>query len=411
MPLAGARVILGVGGGIAAYKAALVLRLLTESGASVHVMPTESSLEFVGAATWEALSGNPVRMSVFDDVDQVKHVSLGQQADLVVVAPATANTLAKAAAGQADSLLLATLLVTRAPVVMFPAMHTEMWQHPATVANVATLRGRGVHVIEPAVGRLTGADTGPGRLPEPAAIFTLLESVRAGVAPQRAPQDLAGRHVVISAGGTREALDPVRYLTNRSSGRQGWALAEAALVRGARVSVVAANVGLDPIPGVETVRVESARELEGAVRAAAASADVVVMAAAVSDYRPAEYAEHKVKKSAASVGFTLELTQNHDILAGLVTDPVRPGQTVVGFAAETGTPTASVLDLAAAKIKRKGCDLLVANDVSGEQVFGRETNAVSIIDREGTVVASAEGSKHCVAHAIWDAVAAVAERR
>lgn len=396
------RIVLGVAGGIAAYKAVLLLRLLSEAGHDVRVVPTESALEFVGRATWEALSGTPVTTRVFEDVDQVPHVTLGKTADLVVVAPATADLLSRAATGRADDLLTATLLTARCPVLLAPAMHTEMWEHPATRANVETLRARGVHVLDPDSGRLTGADTGPGRLPEPEAIAAAaLALVRPAV------QDLAGRHVVVSAGGTREPLDPVRYLGNRSSGRQGYALARAAAARGAQVTLVAANVTL-PVPdGVAVVPVETSAELRDAVRAAAKDADVVVMAAAVADFRPATPAETKIKKDAGdAAGATrvLELVQTPDILAELSAPRLREGQVVVGFAAETGDATGTVLDHGRAKARRKGADLLVVNAVGGGRGFGTPDNDVTILDGDGEVVAVAAGSKDDVAHAVWDAV-------
>lgn len=396
------RVVLGVAGGIAAYKAVLLLRLLREQGHAVRVVPTRASLEFVGRATWEALSGEPVTTDVFEDVDQVAHVAIGKTADLVVVAPATADLLARAAAGRADDLLTATLLVARCPVLLAPAMHTEMWEHPATVANVATLRARGVHVLEPASGRLTGADTGPGRLPEPEDVAAAALRL---VAPAR-PSDLTGTHVVVSAGGTREPLDPVRFLGNRSSGRQGVALARAAAERGARVTLVAANVTQDVLarvgPGVTVVPVETGDELRTAVRAAAGEADVVVMAAAVADYRPASVADAKLKKTGGAP--VLALVETTDILRELVTDPPRADQTVVGFAAETGDAEASVLEHARAKAVRKGADLLVVNPVGGGRGFGTTTNDVTVLDRTGDVVATAAGTKDEVAHVVWDAV-------
>jgi len=396
------RIVLGVAGGIAAYKAVLLLRLLREQGHAVRVVPTRASLEFVGRATWEALSGEPVTTDVFEDVDQVAHVAVGRSADLVVVAPATADLLARAAAGRADDLLTASLLVARCPVLLAPAMHTEMWEHPATVANVATLRARGVHVLEPAVGRLTGADSGAGRLPEPEEIAAAaLLLVGSGRAP-----DLAGRRVVVSAGGTREPLDPVRFLGNRSSGRQGVALARAAADRGAHVTLVAANVGTEVLAsashGVDVVHVETGEELRHEVRTAAEDADVVVMAAAVADYRPASVADAKLKKSGTAPVVTL--VETTDILRELVTDPPRRGQVVVGFAAETGDAGGTVLDHARAKARRKGADLLVVNPVGGGRGFGATTNEVTVLDRAGDVVTTAAGTKDEVAHAVWDAV-------
>lgn len=399
------RVVLGVAGGIAAYKAAHVLRLLTEAGHDVRVVPTRAALEFVGRATWEALSGHPVTPEVFDDVPEVAHVRLGRQADLVVVAPATADLLARAAAGRADDLLAATLLTATCPVLMAPAMHTEMWQHPATRANVATLRERGVHVLEPDSGRLTGADSGPGRLPEPDAIAAAALALVDAEGKPRAT-DLAGRRVVVSAGGTREPLDPVRFLGNRSSGRQGVALARTALARGAQVTLVAANLTVRPPAGVQVLPVETTAQLREAVRSAAAEADVVVMAAAVADFRPAVDVAHKIKKQPDGSVPPLELVQNPDVLAELVADPVRPGQLVVGFAAETGDADGDVLHHGRAKARRKGADLLAVNAVGDGRGFGTAENAVTVLDAAGETVAHAEGSKDDVADAIWDAVGA-----
>jgi phosphopantothenoylcysteine decarboxylase/phosphopantothenate--cysteine ligase len=399
----GRHVVLGVSGGIAAYKAALLLRLFTESGHSVRVVPTAAALEFVGAPTWAALSGHPVSTSVWDDVHEVPHVRLGKSADLVVVAPATADLLARAAHGLADDLLTNTLLTARCPVLLAPAMHTEMWDHAATRANVATLRERGVVVIDPDSGRLTGADTGPGRLPEPERIFAVASGLLARGAT--AAPDLAGRHVVVSAGGTREPLDPVRFLGNRSSGRQGVALAAAAVARGARVTLVAAPLEVPAPAGADVVRVGSALEMRAAVTAAAGDADVVVMAAAVADFRPAELAEHKIKKSddddSAPV---VTLVRNPDILTEVVAAR-RPGQVVVGFAAETGDAEGDVLHHAAAKLRRKGCDLLVVNDVSEGKVFGRDETEVTILSATGDVTPVPAGTKDTVADAVWDAVA------
>nr|WP_210737152.1 bifunctional phosphopantothenoylcysteine decarboxylase/phosphopantothenate--cysteine ligase CoaBC [Cellulomonas hominis] len=394
---------MGVAGGIAAYKAAHVLRLLTEAGHDVRVVPTRAALEFVGRATWEALSGHPVTPEVFDDVPEVAHVRLGRQADLVVVAPATADLLARAAHGRADDLLAATLLTATCPVLMAPAMHTEMWQHPATRANVATLRERGVHVLDPDSGRLTGADSGPGRLPEPEAIAAAALALVDAEGKPRTP-DLTGRTVVVSAGGTREPLDPVRFLGNRSSGRQGVALARTALARGARVTLVAANLTARPPAGVHVVPVETTAQLRDAVRTAAADADVVVMAAAVADFRPAVDEAHKIKKQADGAVPPLALVQNPDVLAELVTDPVRPGQVVVGFAAETGDADGDVLHHGRAKAVRKGADLLAVNAVGAGRGFGTDDNAVTVLDAAGEVVSRVEGSKDAVADGLWDAV-------
>lgn len=399
------RIVLGVAGGIAAYKSALLLRRLREAGHEVRVVPTAAALEFVGAVTWEALSGQPVSTSVFDGADAVEHVRIGREADLVVVAPATADLLARAAAGLADDLLTATLLTATCPVLMAPAMHTEMWHHPATVANVATLRERGVHVLDPAEGRLTGSDSGPGRLPEPeeiaAAALALVEPDADG--------DLAGRRVVISAGGTREPLDPVRFLGNRSSGRQGIAIAVEAARRGADVILVAANVDAGLLPaGLTVVPVETTAQLQVAMTERAASADVLVMAAAVADYRPASLAESKVKKRGGPL--SIELVENPDILAGLVRAR-RPGQVVVGFAAETGDADGSVLDHGRAKARRKGADLLAVNAVGTATGFGDVPNAVVVLDAQGDPVAEAGGSKADVARGVLDAVVELLESR
>ena len=394
-------IVLGVSGGVAAYKAALLLRLFTESGHDVRVVPTESALNFVGAATWEALSGHPVQTATFDNVPEVPHVRIGQTADLVVVAPATANTLARAAQGLADDLLTNTLLTARCPVVYAPAMHTEMWEHPATQANVATLRERGAIVIDPAVGRLTGADSGAGRLPDPGDIYAVCVNVLAGRS-----RDLAGRRVVVSAGGTREFLDPVRFLGNRSSGRQGIAMAAAAAARGADVTLVAANVGLPTPLGVDRIDVVSTEELRDALLKAAADADAMVMAAAPADFRPATYTESKIKKRPDGVAPTLELRENPDILAELV--QVRPSGSrrpfLAGFAAETGDAQGTVLDHARAKLARKGCDLLVVNDVSGGAVFGQEDNEVLLLTADGAAEPVGRRPKTEIAHAIWDTI-------
>ncbi|HEY8883043.1 MAG TPA: bifunctional phosphopantothenoylcysteine decarboxylase/phosphopantothenate--cysteine ligase CoaBC [Dermatophilaceae bacterium] len=408
------RVVLGVSGGIAAYKACSLLRLFTESGHDVTVVPTAAALNFVGAATWAALSGKPVATDVWTDVHQVPHVRLGQHADLVVVAPSTADLMAKAAHGLADDLLTNTLLTARCPVVLAPAMHTEMWEHPATVANVAILRSRGVHVIDPVSGRLAGADTGLGRLPEPQDIFEVCrELLSRSDGTVAAAGGLAGLRVVISAGGTREPLDPVRFLGNRSSGKQGYALAEVALSRGADVTLISANVAL-PVPdGVTLVSVQTAVELGEAVAKAAQDCDVVVMAAAVADYRPAHYTDVKIKKSPDETVLdgdllapTIELVRNPDVLAGLVQS--RGSSTVpviVGFAAETGDADHTVLDLARDKFARKGCDVLVANEVGVDKTFGQDTNTVHILRRGVDAVTQAgPAPKDIVAATVWDVI-------
>ena len=402
------RVVLGVSGGIAAYKACELLRRFTESGYDVTVVPTAAALQFVGAPTWSALSGKPVSTEVWTDVHQVPHLRIGQTADLVVVAPATADLLAKAAHGLADDLLTNTLLTARCPVVFAPAMHTEMWEHPATVANVATLRERGALVIEPAEGRLTGADTGKGRLPDPAEIFGLATDL---LARGHHAQDLAGTHVVVSAGGTREYLDPVRFLGNRSSGLQGYALARTAVARGAEVTLVAANVTLPDPAGVKVVRVETTAQLQAEVVSASASADVVVMAAAPADFRPATFVDAKIKKADDGSAPDIRLTQNPDILAGLAQNRPHPDLVVVGFAAETGDAAGSVMEHAASKLARKGCDLLVVNDVGGGKVFGSEENEAVILGADGSSSPVPRASKSAVAQAIWDRVVALRDAR
>lgn len=380
------RIVLGVCGGIAAYKAASLLRLFKEAGHHVDVVPTTNALEFVGRATWEALSGQPVTETVFDAVDTVNHVRLGQQADLVVIAPATADLLGRAAAGLANDLLTNTLLATRAPVLMAPAMHTEMWEHAATRANVATLRDRGIHVLDPAVGRLTGKDSGPGRLPDPADIFAAAQPLLAGASdtPAAGERPLAGRTVVVSAGGTREPLDPVRYLGNRSSGKQGAAIARALLAAGADVRFVAAHLETQVPAGVKLTTASTALELREAVRNASRGVDAVVMAAAVADFRPATLAEAKIKKTDDGGAPTIELVRNPDILAELVSDRTEGEDfppVIVGFAAETGDATASVEEYGRAKLERKGCEMLVVNEVGLAKGFGRDENAATILWR------------------------------
>ncbi|GAA2262344.1 bifunctional phosphopantothenoylcysteine decarboxylase/phosphopantothenate--cysteine ligase CoaBC [Glycomyces scopariae] len=386
-------VVLGVSGGIAAYKACILLRLLKESGHEVTVIPTEAALKFVGEATWEALSGRPVASGVFSDVSEVKHVRLGRAADLVVVAPATADLLARAAHGRADDLLTSTLLTATCPVVFAPAMHTEMWEHAATRANVAVLRERGNHVVEPDSGRLTGADTGPGRLPEPEAVFALLKGFLTSPA-----RDLVGRRVLVTAGGTREPIDPVRFIGNHSSGRQGIALAAAAAARGADVTLIAAHIDA-PLPaGVRVERAGTTGELHEATVKAAAEADAVVLAAAPADFTPKETSDRKLKRKG---DLDLALTSTADIAAA-VGRAKRPGQVLVVFAAETHDGP----EHAKAKREAKGADLVVLNDVSGGAVFGRLENSVTVFDAAGPVAALAETSKELVADAVWDAVAA-----
>ncbi|CAM3809038.1 bifunctional phosphopantothenoylcysteine decarboxylase/phosphopantothenate--cysteine ligase CoaBC [Mycobacterium frederiksbergense] len=405
------RIIVGVAGGIAAYKACTVVRQLTEAGHEVRVIPTESALKFVGAATFEALSGHRVQTGVFENVDEVPHVRLGQEADLVVVAPATADLLARAVAGRADDLLTATLLTARCPVLFAPAMHTEMWFHPATVENVATLRRRGAVVLEPASGRLTGADTGPGRLPEAEEITTLARLLlERGDA---LPYDMAGVKVLVTAGGTREPLDPVRFIGNRSSGKQGYAVARVMAQRGAEVTLIAGNTaGLIDPAGVNVVHIGSAAQLGDAVSKHAPEAHVLVMAAAVADFRPAQVATAKIKKSADETDApSVELVRNDDVLAGAVrarVDGQLPNmRAIVGFAAETGDANGDVLFHARAKLKRKGCELLVVNAVGEGRAFEVDHNDGWILAADGTETALEHGSKTLMASRIVDAIGAL----
>jgi len=393
-------VVLGVAGGIAAYKAVEVLRGLTEAGHQVTVVPTEASLQFVGPATWTALSGRPVATTVWQQAHEVPHVRLGQRADLILVVPATADFLARATHGIASDLLTNVLLTARCPVLLAPAMHTEMWQHPATAANVARLRERGIVVLEPASGRLTGSDSGPGRLPDPEQIV----AAAADLLRRRPSSDLAGMRIAISGGGTRESWDPVRYLGNRSSGRQAVALARTAVNRGASVTLVAAAMDVAPPAGVQVVRVESASQMEQAMVEQLPACEVIVMAAAVADYRPEQMASGKVKKDEGGGGVVLRLAQTTDVLARLCELRRGPHPFIVGFAAETAGSSQELARLAAAKLERKGCDLLVANDVGAEAVFGAQENAVLILARDGSSAQVARAGKEVVADAIWDHV-------
>jgi len=360
------------------------------------VVATAAALRFVGKPTLEAISRNIVHTDLYEGVAEVRHVALGQAADLIVIAPATANTIAKLAVGLADDLLGTTVLASRAPVVIAPAMHTEMWQHPATVRNIALLRSRGVIVVGPVAGQLTGADSGQGRLEEPE------EIVRAALAVLM-PKDLVGRRLLITAGGTREALDPVRYLGNRSSGKQGVELAIAAAARGAEVTLIGANLEVTAPVSLRVLCVGSTLELAAAVESAAGDAEVVIMAAAVADYRPELIADSKIKKEFAGDRLTLELVKTPDILAALATARP-PGQLLVGFAAETEPDSDARLALGRAKIARKGCDLLVLNRVGWTEGFGTDTTTVTVLDRLGDIVMEASGSKQSVANRILDVV-------
>ncbi|VDG76439.1 phosphopantothenoylcysteine decarboxylase [Actinobaculum suis] len=438
------RVVVGVTAGIAAYKTAILVRLLIKKNLDVTVIPTSASLEMVGKTTWEALTGKPVYTQTPEDAPHVTHVRLGTEADLVVVAPATANTLAKMRAGMADNLLTNTLLVAECPILMVPAMHTQMWENPATVENVQILRARGVEVMEPAAGRLTGKDSGKGRMPEPEEIaaraFAILgitdnaahgeergeenveETARAETSAEEASANggsfaaaLRGRQIVISAGGTREAIDPVRFIGNRSSGRFGVEIARAAQAAGAHVTLVAANIDgqiLNTLEhtDIELVRVESAQELQTAMLETAASADVIVMSAAVADYRPANRTATKQKKDGTGRK-TIELVENPDILAELTHTRRREGQIIIGFAAETGDAEASVLEYGRAKAARKGADLMVINEVGTERGFGEVETAITIIDRAGTIMAEGQGSKTQMAHKIIDTIAGLSNTR
>ena len=441
------RIVVGVSGSISAYKATFIIRQLRAAGHEVKVVASAAALKFIGESTLAALSGAPVASQLFSDAGAVEHVAIAEWAQLLLIAPASADLIAKLAVGRADDMLTTTALTTTAPIVISPAMHTQMWQHPATVANVETLRVRGVKVIEPASGRLTGKDSGPGRLPEPEQIVAqALEFLRqsehskaasnGGVAQvvdavqnqgepsqdqpgQNHPgqelatqdlqfsQDLAGKHFVISAGGTREAIDPVRFLGNRSSGLQGIALARAAVERGAHVTLVAANIEaalLAQLPErVEVVKVVSALQLRDAVHEAGRSAQVIIMCAAVADFRPKTYAGFKLKKSAGnaesggSESYTLELVENPDILAGLASQRLNAGQVIVGFAAETGDEHTSALEYGRRKALKKGADLLAVNTVGATSGFGDVANEIHVLDSHGQQVGHSAGSKLHVA--------------
>jgi phosphopantothenoylcysteine decarboxylase/phosphopantothenate--cysteine ligase len=397
-------IVVGITGGIAAYKAVGVVRALVLAGHDVHVVATDAALRFVGRPTLEAISRNPVHSDLYEGVAEVRHVALGQRAELIVIAPATAHTLAKLATGLADDLLGNTVLASKAPLVLAPAMHTEMWQHPATVQNVATLVARGARIVGPASGQLTGADSGPGRMAEP-------DEIVAAALAAATPQDLAGHRILITAGGTREPLDPVRFIGNRSSGKQGVALAHAAAARGAEVTLVVANIDDGVVAagraleglGVEVVHVSTTLELQEATLLAAGTADTVIMAAAVADYRPESVAETKIKKEAQGDTLDLRLVKNPDILREL-TAARRDDQIVVGFAAETEPDREALLALARAKAARKGVDYLVVNRVGWNEGFATDRNAVIVLDAAGAIVGEAEGSKGSVADAILDVV-------
>jgi len=387
-------VVVGIAGGIAAYKAVGVIRLLVLAGHDVHVVATDAALRFVGRPTLEAISRNPVHTDLYEGVAQVRHVAIGQAADLIVIAPATANSIAKLAAGLADDLLGNTILASTAPLVIAPAMHTEMWQNAATVANVALLRARGVTVVGPESGQLTGTDSGPGRMAEPERIVAIATAVTG-------PKNLAGKRILVSAGGTREPLDPVRFIGNRSSGRQGLAIAQAAFARGADVTVVGANLESTVPAQLEVVSVGTALELSTAMHERADAADIIVMAAAVADYRPERVESTKIKKEQQGDTLELRLVKNPDILRSLV-DARRPGQVIVGFGAETETDPDVLLALGRAKAKRKGVDLLVLNRVGWAEGFATADNAIIVLDGAGDIVGEAAGAKLTVADRILD---------
>ncbi|RFA21298.1 bifunctional phosphopantothenoylcysteine decarboxylase/phosphopantothenate synthase [Subtercola boreus] len=418
-------IVVGITGGIAAYKAVGVVRGFVLAGHSVQVIATEHALRFVGKPTLEAISRNTVHTDLYEGVAEVRHVALGQAADLVVIAPTTANTLAKLAAGLADDLLGNTVLATTAPILLAPAMHTEMWRNAATVANAALLALRGYRFIGPATGQLTGTDVGPGRMSEPDEIVTAglallaevggasgaggVDSGAGGVdsgagGVDSGAEDLAGLRILISAGGTREPLDPVRFLGNRSSGKQGAALAEAALSRGARVTFVGAHLEVEPPRGTEVHAVETAEQLRAEMLALLGEADVVIMAAAVADYRPREVSPGKIKKEKTGDILTLELVKNPDILAELAANSA-PNQTVIGFAAETAGTRDELLELGRSKAARKRATYLVVNRVGFTEGFATDSNTVIVLDTAGHIVIEATGSKLSVAHSILNVLA------
>lgn len=394
----GKNIVLGISGGIAAYKSIEVLRRLVDGGAHVAPIMTEDAHRFVGPVTISALASEPLHTSLWDDASPIPHTRLGQNADLIVVAPATARVIAAYAMGMSDDLLVATLIATRAPVVLCPAMHTEMWEHPSVVDNIALLRSRGVVIVEPQSGRLAGGDIGTGRLADPETILHAIEEVLGG------DKDLAGQHVVVTAGGTREPIDAVRVIANRSSGKQGYAIAEDAHRRGARVTVIS-TVDLPVASGVSVISVETTQQMQDAVTTAAVSADVVIMAAAVADFRPVLSVEGKIKKNQGVPTITLEPTP--DILAQLGSQ--KPAhQVLVGFAAETE----NLVDNARGKLERKNLDLIVANDVSAPGVgFAHDTNAVTILSASGEMKSVALANKRTIATAVLDSVVKVQSAR
>jgi phosphopantothenoylcysteine decarboxylase / phosphopantothenate---cysteine ligase len=387
-------IVVGVTGGIAAYKAVAVIRALVLAGHEVHVVATEAALRFVGKPTLEAISRTAVHTDLYEGVAEVRHIAIGQAADLIVVAPATANTIAKLAVGLADDLLGNTILASSAPLVIAPAMHTAMWTNPATVENIARLRERGVVVVGPASGPLTGSDSGEGRMSEP-------DDIVAAALAAAGPHDLVGKKIVVTAGGTREALDPVRFIGNRSSGRQGVAIAVAAAARGAEVTLIAANLEVRTPSAISVQEIVSTEQLRVAVVEAASTADVVIMAAAIADYRPSIISESKIKKESQGETLQLTLVRNPDILIELG-ESRKSGQIIIGFAAETEQNREALLELGAAKVSRKGSDYLVINRVGWTEGFATEGNAVIILNRAGDIVGEAAGSKSTVANRILD---------
>ena len=398
------RIVVGVTGGIAAYKAVSVIRAFVLDGHHVDVIATAGALEFLGRPTLEAISRNPVHTELYDGVSEVRHVALGQQADVIVIAPTTANTLASIAAGLAPDLLGNTILARRCPLVLAPAMHTEMWQNPATQANVELLLRREIVIVGPASGPLTGTDVGPGRMSEPedivAATYRAL-SLPATDSSDSRPQDLAGKRVLVTGGGTREAIDPVRFIGNRSSGRQAVALAQAAQARGADVTLIAAHLEVSVPTGIRVVDVSSTAEMGAALRAESPSHDVIIMAAAIADYRPVSVSDSKLKKNRVGEHPTLELVQNPDLLADLSAS-ARSDQFIIGFAAETSSDRDELIALGREKIARKGCSAIVVNGVSWSAGFGTTTNAVVVLARSGDILMEVSGDKREIADRILD---------
>ena len=393
------RIVVGITGGIAAYKAVSVVREFVKDGHHVDVIATEAALQFVGRPTLEAISRNPVLVGLYDDVAQVRHVALGQQADIIVVAPATANTLAQFAAGLAPDLLANTVLARRGPLVVAPAMHTEMWDNPATQANISTLRSRGVVVVGPGVGQLTGSDSGPGRMSEPEEIVAVAYEAVSG----ETKHDLLGKRILITGGGTREPLDPVRFIGNRSSGKQAVALAQRAMQRGAEVTLISAHLEVEPPAGISLVSVSTAAEMHSEVMTLSPDFDIVIMAAAVSDYRMDSVSGSKLKKADNGGELHLTLVENPDILKELASAKTAE-QIIVGFAAETATGE-DLLRLGQEKLDRKGCDYLVLNHVDWNEGFGTDRNEVTVLSSSDDRIIKVSGSKLAVADKVLDTFA------